>query len=122
MSKQKTLTRRRDRRRYRVRNKIRGTAERPRLSVFRSSKHISAQLIDDVAGKTLAGASTAQKGALGSLKSGGNIAAAKTIGKLIAERAKAAGVSKICFDRGEYKYHGRVAALADAAREAGLEF
>src|SRR3954463_6805345 len=108
------------RRHRRGRKKVRGTAERPRLAVFRSNKHISAQVIDDRAGKTLAAASTLEK----DLKSGatGNIDAAKKVGRLIAERAKAAGVSAVVFDRGGFLYHGRVAAVADAAREAGLEF
>jgi large subunit ribosomal protein L18 len=93
---------------------------RPRLAVFRSAKHISAQVIDDVTGKTLAAASTTEK----SLRSnsGGNKSAAETIGKLVAERAKAAGVTTVVFDRGGFLYHGRVASLADAARAAGLEF
>ena len=103
----------------RIRNKLSGTAERPRLAVFRSVKHIYVQLIDDVAGRTLASASSNEKGAT---VNGGNIAGAKEIGKLVAERAKASGVKTIVFDRGGYLYHGRVKALADAAREAGLEF
>jgi large subunit ribosomal protein L18 len=108
------------RRHYRVRKRVTGTADRPRLAVFRSNKHISAQVIDDVGGRTLASASTVEK----DLRSnaGGNRDAAKTVGQLIGERAKAAGVSKVVFDRGGFLYHGRVAALADAAREAGLEF
>jgi large subunit ribosomal protein L18 len=110
----------RARRHYRVRKRVTGTADRPRLAVFRSNKHISAQVIDDVGGRTLASASTVEK----DLKSnaGGNRDAAKTVGQLVGERAKAAGVSKVVFDRGGFLYHGRVAALADAAREAGLEF
>ena len=108
------------RRHYRVRKKVRGTAERPRLAVFRSNKHISAQVIDDVAGRTLAAASSTEA----STRSGatGNKEAAAAVGKRLAERAKAAGVSKVVFDRGGFRYHGRVAAVADAAREAGLEF
>jgi large subunit ribosomal protein L18 len=108
------------RRHYRVRKRVTGTADRPRLAVFRSNKHISAQVIDDVGGRTLASASTVEK----DLRSnaGGNRDAAKTVGQLVGERAKAAGVSKVVFDRGGFLYHGRVAALADAAREAGLEF
>jgi large subunit ribosomal protein L18 len=102
----------------RIRKKVRGSAERPRLAVFRSVNHIYAQLIDDQSGKTLATASTTEK-ALG-VKSGGNVEAAKTIGKTIAERAKAAGISSVVFDRGGYVYHGRVKALIDASREAGL--
>ena len=110
----------RRRRHNRVRKRVTGTAARPRLAVFRSAKHISAQVIDDVAGKTLAAASTTEK----SLRSsaGGNKAAAETVGKLIGERAKAAGVTAVVFDRGGFLYHGRVASLADAARSAGLEF
>lgn len=108
------------RRHYRVRKKVRGTAERPRLAIFRSNKHISAQVIDDVTGRTLAAASTTEAAA----RSGatGNKAAATAVGKLVAERAKAEGVSKVVFDRGGFRYHGRVAAVADAARESGLEF
>lgn len=102
----------------RIRKKVRGSAERPRLAVFRSLNHIYAQVIDDKSGKTLATASTAEK-ALG-LKTGGNIDAAKTVGKTVAERAIAAGVSTVVFDRGGYVYHGRVKALIDATREAGL--
>ena len=109
----------RQRRHGRVRKKVHGTAERPRLAVFRSSRHISAQVIDDVAGTTLAAASTVEN----DLRSGstGNKDAAAKVGSLIAERAKAAGVT-VVFDRGGFRYHGRVAALADAARESGLEF
>ena len=108
------------RRHRRVRKTVRGTAARPRLAVYRSNKHIIAQVIDDVAGKTLAAASTVEK----DLKGGatGNKTAATTIGKLVGERAKAAGVTKVVFDRGGFLYHGRVAAVADGAREAGLEF
>ncbi|HEV2759893.1 MAG TPA: 50S ribosomal protein L18 [Acidimicrobiales bacterium] len=110
----------RTRRHHRVRKHVRGTAERPRLAVFRSNKHITAQVIDDITGRTLASASTVQA----DLRSGptGNKAAATAVGTLVAERAKAAGVSKVVFDRGGNLYHGRVAAVADAAREAGLEF
>jgi large subunit ribosomal protein L18 len=106
----------------RIRRKLRGTTERPRLAVFRSVAHIYAQVIDDVEGKTLASASSVDKGARGSKGGGGNVAAAKTIGKLVAERAKEKGVKQVVFDRGGYQYHGRIKALADAAREAGLEF
>ncbi|MBK6723457.1 MAG: 50S ribosomal protein L18 [Pyrinomonadaceae bacterium] len=102
----------------RIRKKVSGSAERPRLAVFRSLNHIYAQVIDDVSGRTLATASTAEK-ALG-LKTGGNIEAAKTVGKAISERAQAAGISNVVFDRGGYLYHGRVKALIDATREAGL--
>ena len=110
----------RRRRHNRVRKKVSGTATRPRLAVFRSAKHISAQVIDDVSGKTLAAASTHEKSLRSS--SGGNKAAAEAVGKLVAERAKAAGVTAVVFDRGGNLYHGRVASLADAARSAGLEF
>ena len=100
-----------------------GTPERPRLSVFRCDKHIYAQLIDDLAGKTLARRRRARSGDVrGELKNGGNVAAAKEVGKAIAERAKAAGITKVAFDRGGRKYHGRIKALADAAREGGLKF
>ena len=104
----------------RTRLKLKGSQERPRLAVFRSLKHIYAQVIDDKQGKTLAAASSGEKNS--SVKSGGNLAGAKEIGKLIAERAKSKGISKVVFDRGGYLYHGRIKALADAAREAGLEF
>jgi large subunit ribosomal protein L18 len=104
----------------RIRRRVRGTAERPRLAVFRSLKHIYAQLIDDVEGRTLAAASSAEKSP--ATGSGGNVAGAREIGKAIAERAKEKGIRKVVFDRGGYLYHGRVKALADAAREAGLEF
>ena len=105
----------------RIRKKVQGTAERPRLSVYRSLNHVYAQVIDDLAGKTLASASTAE-GKKADRKTGGNLAAAKMVGKTIAERAKAKGISQVVFDRGGYIYHGRVKALADAAREAGLQF
>jgi large subunit ribosomal protein L18 len=111
------------RRRTRVRNSLKRVAgERPRLSVFRSSKHIYVQVIDDKQGKTLAAASTMDKDLRSSLKSGADTAAAAAVGKLVAERAKKAGVDKVIFDRGGYIYHGRVKALADAAREGGLDF
>jgi large subunit ribosomal protein L18 len=118
----RTILRQRIRRRHRVRKPLRGTAERPRLSVFRTSKHIYAQVIDDTAGKTLAAASSVDREIRGSVASGGNKQAAEAIGRAVAERARAAGVTQVCFDRGSFKYHGRVAALADAARAAGLEF
>ncbi len=102
----------------RIRKKVQGTTERPRLAVFRSLNHIYAQVIDDEQGKTLASASTTEKD-LG-IKAGGNVEAAQTIGKTIAERAQSAGVSQVVFDRGGYVYHGRVKALLDATREAGL--
>jgi large subunit ribosomal protein L18 len=104
----------------RIRRKLRGEAARPRLAVYRSLKHVYAQMIDDLAGTTLASASTQDK-ELG-LKYGGNVASAKAVGKLLAERAKAAGIETVVFDRGGHRYHGRVKALADAAREAGLKF
>lgn len=104
----------------RIRKKVAGTPERPRLSVYRSLKHIYAQVIDDVHGRTLAAVSSAAKSA--GLGGGGNIAAAKEVGRMIAERAKEKGIRKVVFDRGGYLYHGRVKALAEAAREAGLEF
>ena len=104
----------------RIRLKVRGSEERPRLAVFRSLKHIYAQVIDDRKGHTVASASSGEKKA--SVGTGGNLAGAKEIGKLIAERAQAKGVKRVVFDRGGYLYHGRIKALADAAREAGLEF
>jgi large subunit ribosomal protein L18 len=103
----------------RIRRKLAGTAERPRLAIFRSVAHIYAQVIDDAAGTTLVSASSVDKDGK---TNGGNVAAAKAIGKLVAERAKEKGVTRVVFDRGGYQYHGRVKALADAAREAGLEF
>lgn len=102
----------------RIRKKVRGSAERPRLAVFRSLNHIYAQVIDDHNGKTLATASSTEKAL--AMKTGGNIEAAKTVGKTVAERAVAAGISSVVFDRGGYVYHGRVKALLDATREAGL--
>ncbi len=106
----------------RVRTRVVGTPERPRLNVYRSVGHIYAQVIDDRNGRTLISASSVDKETKKGLKGGGNIASAKAVGKIIADRAKAAGVTKVVFDRGGYKYHGRVKALADAAREAGLQF
>jgi len=100
----------------RIREKLAGTAERPRLNVYRSLNHIYAQVIDDQKGETITSASTIK------LKTGGNVAAAKEIGKAIAEKAKEKGIKKVVFDRGGFLYHGRIKALADAAREAGLEF
>src|SRR5438270_1374284 len=105
----------------RIRKKMQGTAERPRLNVYRSLNHIYVQVIDDLHGKTLVSASSAEGKKEGRI-SGGNVASAKSVGKAIAERAKAKGVTKVVFDRGGYIYHGRVKALADAAREAGLQF
>ncbi len=122
MEKNKAKQVRLERRKFNIRKTLVGTPERPRLSVFRSDKHIYAQVIDDYAGKTLAAASSANKDVRGELPNGGNIAAAKLVGKAIAERAKAAGVSEVAFDRNGRKYHGRIKALADAAREGGLKF
>jgi large subunit ribosomal protein L18 len=102
----------------RIRSRVTGTAERPRLAIFRSVKHIYAQVIDDAKGHTVVAASSNEK----SSTNGGNVAGAKNIGKLVAERAKDKGIKAVVFDRGGYLYHGRVKALADAAREAGLEF
>jgi large subunit ribosomal protein L18 len=113
----KKLGRLRQRRAFRVRKRIRGTPDRPRLCVARSHKHISVQLIDDLTGKTLASASSNDKKLSGEIKSGGNQDAAQAVGKAIA-----AGVKAVAFDRGPYRYHGRVAALANAAREGGLSF
>jgi large subunit ribosomal protein L18 len=109
----------RSRRHRRVRKKVRGTAARPRLAVFRSSKHVYAQLIDDDAGATLAAASTTEADASGATAT---VDAAKSVGQRLGERAKAAGISTAVFDRGGFHYHGRVAAVADGARNAGLEF
>jgi large subunit ribosomal protein L18 len=112
-----------ERRKARVRRSIKAAAGgRPRLSVFRSSKHIYAQVIDDAVGATVASASSMEKDLRGSLKTGADIGAAKAIGKLVAERAAAKGVKEVVFDRGSYLYHGRIKALADAAREGGLSF
>jgi large subunit ribosomal protein L18 len=114
----------RKRRHARVRRKVSGTPERPRLAVNRSLRHITAQVIDDSSGRTLAAASTSDRELAAALagRSGGNVSAAEAVGRLVATRAKAAGVSRVVFDRGGFKYHGRVAALADAARSEGLEF
>jgi large subunit ribosomal protein L18 len=106
----------------RMRQTLEGTAERPRLCVFRSLRHIRAQVVDDRTGRTLAAASSLDKDVRGDIKGGGNVAAAKVVGKTIAGRALKAGIEKVVFDRGGYRYHGRVQALADAAREAGLKF
>lgn len=112
----------RKRRHRRIRNKISGTAERPRLNVFRSLDHIYAQVIDDVAGQTIVSASTVDKGLRTEMAGKPKKEQATMVGKAIAERAKAAGVSKVLFDRGGYLYHGRIKALADGAREGGLDF
>jgi large subunit ribosomal protein L18 len=115
----KNITRRRVH--ERIRKKVLGTSERPRLNVYRSLNHIYVQVIDDLKGVTLVSASSAE-GKKESRATGGNLAAAKNVGKIIAERARAKGISKVVFDRGGYIYHGRVKAIADAAREAGLQF
>ena len=106
----------------RMRKRIMGTTERPRLCVHRTTKHIRAQVIDDVTGTTIVAASSLDKEVRSVIKGGGNIAASKVVGKVVAERARAKGVEKVVFDRGGYQYHGRVQALADSAREAGLKF
>jgi len=106
----------------RIRNKIKGTAERPRLNVYRSLNNLYVQVIDDETGKTLVSASTLEGRVKGEKQTGGNIAAAKETGKKVAERAKEKGITKVVFDRGGYLYHGRIKALAEAAREAGLQF
>jgi len=112
-----------ERRRDRVRRSVKKAANgRPRLSIFRSSKQIYAQIIDDAQGHTIVSASTIEKDLKGSLKTGADVSAAAAVGKLVAERAAAAGVKQVVFDRGGYQYHGRIKALADAAREGGLEF
>jgi len=112
----------RELRHSRITKKVQGTSERPRLAVFRSNKHIYAQVIDDAAGKTLVSASTLSKDIKGKIQKTGTLDAAKTVGSLVAEKAKAAKVQKVVFDRGGYAYHGQVKALAEAARAAGLEF
>lgn len=112
----------RERRKLRIRRKVNGTAERPRLSVFRSARHIYAQIIDDASGTTLAAASTLSKELEGQLAEDNKVDAAKKVGKLIAAACKEKGITKIVFDRNGYLYHGRVSALAQAAREGGLEF
>ncbi|GMQ80554.1 MAG: 50S ribosomal protein L18 [Planctomycetia bacterium] len=121
MNHERAIKRQRQRRKFRVRKRLRGTAERPRLTVFRSHKHMYAQVVDDAQGRTLVAASTAEADVKKELAYGGNKAAAQCVGKLVAERAVAAGIAKVAFDRGPYDYHGRVAALADAVRGAGLE-
>jgi len=112
----------REKRHYRLRNTISGTAEKPRLNVFRSNKHIYAQVIDDVKGHTIASASTKDKSIASGLKTTSDVEAAKAVGAAIGKRAKESGVNKVVFDRGGYLYHGKVKALAESAREAGLEF
>jgi large subunit ribosomal protein L18 len=122
MNHEKAINVKRLRRRRHVRGKIRGTPDRPRLTVFRSNKNIAVQVVDDDAGKTLVSASTRDKSLRGDFAYGGNKDAAARLGKIVAEKALAAGIKQVKFDRGHYKYHGRIAALADAAREAGLSF
>jgi large subunit ribosomal protein L18 len=119
---QRLVQNRRLRRQRHVRNRLSGTSERPRLAVFRSSKHIYAQMINDQTGKTVIAASTMEPEIKAQVKYGGNKAAATVVGRVVAERAKKAGIDKVCFDRRSYKYHGRIAALAQAARDAGLQF
>ena len=121
MKHEKRINRQRHRRRLRVRNAVKGHSTRPRLSVFRSLKHIYAQIVDDDQGKTLVTASTVDTELRGQFPYGGNCEAARLVGKTLAERALKADIPKVAFDRREYKYHGRVAALADAARDAGLD-
>jgi large subunit ribosomal protein L18 len=120
--KQKDKQQRLERRKFGIRKTLFGSPERPRLSVFRSDKHIYAQLIDDYAGRTLASAASTLNDVRGELRNGGNVEAAKRVGRAIAERAKSIGVTKVAFDRGGRMYHGRVKALADAARAGGLQF
>lgn len=122
MEKNKAKAVRLQRRRNHIRKSVFGSVERPRLAVFRSDKHIYAQVINDFDGHTLASAASTDRKVMGDLPNGGNIEAAKVIGKVIAERALAAGVTKVAFDRGGHYYHGRIKALADAAREGGLNF
>lgn len=122
MDRNKFIGKQRLRRKRHVRNKQRASLDRPRMSVFRSHKHIYCQVIDDQDGKTIAAASTRDAELRGQVKYGGNKDAAEAIGKAVAEKVLAAGVKAVRFDRGSYKYHGRVAALADAARKAGLQF
>ncbi len=120
MKQYKRLNNQRKRRKFRVRNRVKRDSVRPRLCVVRSNKHIYAQVVDDGVGQTIVSASTCDKDLRGSLPYGGNKAAAAAVGKMVAERALAKGIQAVAFDRREYKYHGRVAALADAARTAGL--
>lgn len=121
MKLQERVERRRIRRKYRVRNQVRKTG-RLRLTVFRSNRQISVQIIDDVSGNTLVSASSLEKEIIGAGKYGGNVETAKKVGSLVAERAKAKDITEVAFDRGSYRFHGRVKALADAAREGGLKF
>lgn len=112
----------RDERHYRLRRYVRGSAGRPRLAVFRSLNHIYAQLVDDEAGRTLVAADSRSKAFRSTHRTGGNVGAAKAVGEVLAQKAKAAGIERVVFDRGGFKYHGRVKALADAARAGGLIF
>ena len=118
--KRERIQKTRERRGFRARRKIFGMPDRPRLTVFRTSRHIYAQIIDDLAGVTLASASTRMKSLQNQLKTGGNTDAAKTVGTVLAKQALEVGIKAVCFDRNGYKYHGRIKSLADAAREAGL--
>ena len=122
MIKKKSRAKVREKKHMRIRNRFSGTAERPRLAVFRSNKNIYAQIIDDVAGSTLVAASTVEKELKSQVKYTDNKEAAETVGKAIAERAKAKGIEEVVFDRGGFVYHDKIQALADAAREAGLKF
>jgi large subunit ribosomal protein L18 len=122
MDKNRSVFRQRLRRKWRVRRDIEGSSSRPRLSVFRSHRNIACQIIDDVSGVTLVSVGTLDSDIAAEVKYGGNIQAAQIIGRKLAEKAVAAGIKEVCFDRGGYKYHGRVAALAAAAREGGLDF
>lgn len=119
---EKQIAKQRLLRAYRVRNRLREDGARARLTVYRSNKHIYAQIIDDSKGVTLASASTAEKAICGEKENGGNVAAAVKVGKVLAERALAKGIKEVAFDRGQYRYHGRIAALAEAARGGGLDF
>jgi large subunit ribosomal protein L18 len=122
MREQTIKTQRRERRKQGIRKRLTGTADQPRLTVFRSLQNIYAQIIDDTAGVTLCEASTLSKELRGQLNYGGNSAAAKRVGQILAERAKSKNIAAVCFDRNGYRYHGRIKALADAAREGGLKF
>lgn len=122
MNHERSVRKQRERRKFRVRKPLRGTSERPRLTVNRTLKHFYCQVIDDSTGRTLAAASTVEKDLRQQLKSGSNCDASVAVGKALGERAKAAGVNAVCFDRGSFKYHGRVAAFADAVRESGIQF
>ena len=121
MKQEKRIGKQRRRRRLRVRNRVKRDSTRPRLSVFRSHRHIYVQIIDDLAGRTLVSANTAEEKLRSENTYGGNVSAAAAVGKAIAEKALEAGIQKVALDRREYKYHGRLAALAEAAREAGLQ-